>query len=72
MYISMVNICTVEVAQEKAGSWVTIVQGMFGVGALTSPIVVNQIGISSFYVFSLISCLVGLSFLLKPSPIKSK
>ena len=60
--VSIINICMLEVSGEKAGSWMPIAQGLFGVGALTSPLIVKAMGISSYYVLGVISFLIGVPF----------
>ena len=60
--VSINSFCLLEVSGDKAGSWMPIAQGLFGVGALTSPLIVKAMGINSYYVLGVISFLIGVPF----------
>ena len=48
------NICMFEVAQLKTKSYMPLMHGFFGTGALIAPFIVREMEIQSFYAFSIL------------------
>ena len=66
--VSINSFCLLEVSGDKAGSWMPFAQGMFGVGALLSPLIVRFMGVSSYYAFAVSSVLMALLNASYPPP----
>ena len=66
--MSINSFCLLEVAGDKAGSWMPFAQGMFGVGALLAPLIVRFMAISSYYAFAISSLLMSLLHFCYPAP----
>jgi hypothetical protein len=49
-----VNIALLKVSGKKAGRWVTLAHGNFGIGALLSPLLIRISGINSYLYSSIL------------------
>ena len=50
---TLATISIVNVVQERAGTWIPFCYGFFGVGAITSPIIIGVIGLDAYKVLAL-------------------
>lgn len=64
------NVCVLAISEHHAGSSITLINAMFGVGALLSPLIIRQLQTQAYYLYAAAYVMgAGLSFYL-PTPIQ--
>lgn len=65
------NVCILAICQQEASRYLTLVNAVFGVGALVSPLIVRYIQTESYYLFAVAYALAAVLSLCSSSPIQS-
>ena len=73
-YITLrtVNICLIEIAQEKIGSWLPLTNAFFSIGALSAPIIIRYIQTGVYLLIAVVFLVFGVLLLVWPTPIKKE
>ena len=64
-----INICILEISKERATVWIPLAHGMFGVGALSSPLLINLLNMEIFYIIAFFCVVFALLCLYLPPPV---
>lgn len=62
------NICLLEVAGDKTGSYMPLIYAFFGSGALLSPLIIRELKVETYWVLFLFNMLMVAMFYYYPSP----
>ena len=65
---TLATICIVSVVQERSGTWIPFCYGFFGVGAITSPIIIGVIGLDAYHVLAFANLTTSVLCSIYPTP----
>ena len=67
-YNVLATICLVHIAKQRAGQWIPFSYGFYGIGAISSPVMIGFLGISVYYIIAIASLIIAMLCSIHRSP----